>query len=69
MSFSSDTKAELCRAGLQKHCCALAEAYGILLFCNQFAADGIRVVTSNAELAERLPKLFKKAFGFSFDAV
>ena len=69
MSFSSDTRAELCRSPLQKHCCALAEAYGILLFCNQFAAEGIRVVTSSQELAERLPKLFKKAFGFSFDSV
>jgi DNA-binding protein WhiA len=69
MSFSSDTRAELCRAPLQKHCCALAEAYGILLFCNQFASDGIRVVTSSPELAERLPRLFKKAFGFFFDSV
>ena len=69
MSFSSDTRAELCRTGLQKHCCAVAEAYGILLFCNQFTADGIRVVTSSPELAERLPKLWKKAFGLHFDAV
>ncbi|HBR09387.1 MAG TPA: DNA-binding protein WhiA, partial [Clostridiales bacterium] len=30
MSFSSEAKAELCRAAMQKKCCAVAEAYGIL---------------------------------------
>jgi len=69
MSFSTDTKAELCRVPLQKHCCAVAEAYGILLYCNMFTADEIRIVTSSAELTERLPKLFKKAFGIAFDIV
>ncbi len=67
MSFSTDTKAELCRVPLQKNCCAVAEAYGILLYCNMFSADEIRIVTSSAELTERLPKLFKKAFGIAFD--
>ena len=33
MSFSYDTKNELCRLPVQKLCCARAEAYGILLFC------------------------------------
>lgn len=69
MSFSSDTKAELCRAPLQKRCCAVSEAYGVLLFCNLFSAEEIRIVTGNEELAERLPKLFKRAFGLSFDEV
>lgn len=69
MSFSSETKAELCRVPLQKQCCALAEAYGILLYCNMFTADEIRIVTASALLTERLPKLFKKAFGLAFDAV
>lgn len=68
MSFSSDTKAELCREPLQKKCCAIAEAYGILLYCNMFSADEIRIVTSSTEVTERLPKLFKKAFGCAFDS-
>ena len=67
MSFSSETKAELCREPLQKRCCAVAEAYGVLLYCNMFTADEIRIVTSSTELTERLPKLFKKAFGINFD--
>ena len=69
MSFSSDTKAELCRLPIQKHCCALAEAYGILLYCNMFTADEIRIVTSSLLFAERLPKLFKRAFNVGFDSV
>ena len=62
MSFSSDTKAELCREPLHKRCCAIAEAYGVMLYCNTFTAGEIRIVTGNTELAERLPKLIKKAF-------
>lgn len=69
MSFSTETKAELCRLPLQKNCCSIAEAYGILLYCNMFTADEIRIVTSSAELTERLPKLFKKAFGIAFDII
>ena len=69
MSFSSETKAELCRQPLQKRCCAIAEAYGVLLYCNMFTADEIRILTSSPELTEHLPKLFKKAFGLNFDAV
>lgn len=69
MSFSSETKAELCREPLQRRCCALAEAYGVLLYCNLFTAGEIRIVTSSAEFAQRLPKLFKKAFNLGFDPV
>lgn len=68
MSFSGDTKAELCTEPIQKRCCAIAEAYGVLLYCNMFSADEIRIVTSSSEFAERLPKLFKKAFGCGFDS-
>lgn len=68
MSFSSETKSELCRLPLQKRCCAVAEAYGVLLYCNMFTAAEIRIVTSSDDFAERLPKLFKKAFNCSFDS-
>ncbi|NLW64962.1 MAG: DNA-binding protein WhiA [Clostridiales bacterium] len=68
MSFSSDTKAELCRAPLSKRCCAVAESYGVLLYCNMFSASEIRIMTSSSDFAERLPKLFRKAFGCSFDS-
>ncbi len=67
VSFSGTAKAEICRAVPQKHCCALAECFGILLFCNSFGADGIRIVTECSEFAGILPKLFKKAFSLTFD--
>ncbi len=69
VSFSGGAKAELCRSVPQKHCCAVAECFGILLFCNSFGADGIRIITESRHLAQVLPKLFKKAFGLSFDQV
>lgn len=67
MSFSYDTKEELCRASISSKCCAVAEAYGILLYCNTFSKHGIKIVTESRPLAKRIPKLFKKAFGVSFD--
>lgn len=67
VSFSACAKAEMCRGFPQKTCCALAEAFGILLFCNSFSSDGIRIITESREFAQRLPKLFKKAFGITFD--
>ena len=69
ISFSGATKAELCRCFPQRHCCALAQCFGILLFCNSFSADGIRIVTESKEFAAMLPKLFRKAFSLNFDAV
>lgn len=52
---------------MQKLCCARAEAYGILLYCNTFSASEVRIITGNPALAARLPKLFHRAFGLRFD--
>lgn len=67
VSFSAGAKAEICRVLLAKRCCALAQCFGILLFCNHFAGDSIRIITESREFAQLLPKLFKKAFDLSFD--
>ena len=67
MSFSSDTKAELCRIRIDKRAVALAECYGILLCANTFHSREIRIITASEEFAQRLPKLFRKAFSLSFD--
>ena len=69
MSFSVDVKTELCRAPLSRKCCAQAEAYGVLLYCNTFHAAQARIVTENGAFAQRLPLLFKKAFRFTFDSL
>lgn len=67
MSFSFDTKNELCRLPVQKLCCARAEAYGILLYCNTFSSSEVRIITENPNFAARLPKLFQRAFNVQFD--
>ena len=55
MSFSYDTKNELCRLPVQKLCCARAEAYGILLFCDTFSGAEVRIITGNPPFAARRP--------------
>ena len=67
VSFSGRAKAEICKIIPQKQCCALAQCFGILLFCNTFGSGGIRIITESREFAQSLPKLFKKAFNISFD--
>ncbi len=68
MSFSSDTKIELCKTP-ERPCCVLAEIYGILLYCNTFSEREIRIITESQALALRLPRLFKRALDIGFDAV
>ena len=66
-SFSGAAKAEICGSFPSKKCCALAECFGILLFCNTFSADCVKIVTESREFGQLLERLFKKAFGFGFD--
>ena len=67
MSFSSNVKVELCKDSLSKKSCAVAEGYGVLLYCNTFSSTEIRIITESRDFAARLPRLFKKAFGITFD--
>lgn len=67
MSFAANVKSELCRPEVHKGCCALAESMGVLLYANTFAADCIRIVTESRDFGIRLPRLFRKALGVSFD--
>ena len=68
ISFSAAAKAEICRDIPHKHCCALAECFGILLFSNSFAADNVKIITESREFAYILPRLFKRAFDLDFDS-
>lgn len=67
MSFSSNVKQELCKIPITRKCCAAAECYGALLYCNTFTYDEIKIITESREFAKRLPLLLKKAFGLEFD--
>lgn len=69
MSFSSQTKMELCRIGIGSKSCAQAEMYGVLLFCNHFSAREVKIFTESAELVERLKQLLRRAFHMEFDAL
>lgn len=68
LSFSASAKAEISRMIPNKACCALAQSFGVLLYCNHFSADGVKIITESREFAYILPKLFKKAFGLTFDS-
>lgn len=67
VSFSGNVKAELCRSFPQKKCCASAQLFGTLLFCNSFSSAGIKIITENKEFAQMLPKLLRRACGITFD--
>ena len=66
-SFAYKAKNEMCRTQLSRQCCARAEAYGVLLYCNTFTPTLVRIITENAEFAARLPRLFQRAFSVKFD--
>lgn len=68
LSFSASAKAEVCRGFPQKTCCALAQCFGVLLYCNSFQSDNIKIITESREFAYILPKLFQKAFDMDFDS-
>ena len=67
VSFSGSAKAEICKSVPVRKCCALAECFGILLFCNTFTDESVKIVTESREFGQFLPKLFKKAFNINFD--
>lgn len=69
MSFSSEVKTELCRPKPARRCCAQAEACGILLYCNRFSPSEVKIITESLPFAQRLPGLFHRAFGLSFDGL
>jgi DNA-binding protein WhiA len=46
----------------------MAECFGILLFCNSFQPDHIRIITESREFAWILPRLFETAFDMEFDS-
>ena len=62
MAWINEPTGRICSWGIP-----LAEAYGVLLYCNTFTPSEVRIITENPEFAARLPKLFHKAFSLRFD--
>lgn len=65
MSFSSETKTELCALPLGETCCVTAECYGMLLFCREFTERSIRFVTESEAVAKRLRELCRTLFSIA----
>lgn len=66
-TFAQKVKTELCEPRVERKCCAVAEAYGVLLYAHSFSPRSVRIRTASEEFAERLPHLFRRAFGLDFD--
>lgn len=66
-TFAQKVKTELCEPRVERKCCAVAEAYGVLLYAHNFSPRSVRIRTASDEFAERLPHLFRRAFGIDFD--
>ncbi len=67
MSFSGNAKAEICDNLPHSRCCCQAMAFGILLYCNTFTDETVRIITESREFALLLPRLFRRAFSLEFD--
>ena len=57
MSFSSDTKKELCRCKTKPREMRKAEAYGLILFCKKFSSNEIFFRTESETAAKRFTEI------------
>ncbi len=62
MSFTTDTKNELCRLPVGAPCCILAESLGMLLYANRFSESGVRLQSDNPAVRRRACQLLHAAF-------
>lgn len=67
MSFTTDTKNELCRLPLGAPCCTLAESLGMLLYANRFSEAGVRFQSDNPAVRRRAAALLHAAFRIEAD--
>lgn len=63
MSFSSDTKSELCHKRPPHPCCEKAECYGMLLFGRLFNSAGVTLTTESEETAQRIAQMTAQLTG------
>ena len=63
MSFSSDTKRELCKVQAKLDEMIKAEAYGLLLFCKKFSDKDILFKTESGDAAQRFADIITAQTG------
>ena len=66
MSFSSETKNELCRV-VPQQCCRKAECYGLLLFGRSFSPAAVSMTTENLAAARLTAQLAAEVTGAIMD--
>ncbi|NLG92334.1 MAG: DNA-binding protein WhiA [Clostridiales bacterium] len=67
MSFSSDTKIELCKETPRDSCCRKAECYGLLLFARAFSDHAITLTTESGAAAHLAAQLTAETIGVIVD--
>lgn len=65
MSFSAQTKTELCAIPVSRDCCAGGGGLWAAAVCAHVSHTEIAVVTANEALAKRVPPLLTRAFSAS----
>ena len=63
MSFSMDTKNDLCALAAKKLCCKRAQLYGMLISGNVFSPERIRLITENERVSQTIVRLLREVYG------
>lgn len=66
MSFSFDTKCEICENSLKKTCCKTAQFYGMVLFAQNVGLDKLKLTTENVVVINVLNELANDILGINF---
>ncbi len=66
MSFSYDTKCELCTIKLKNDCCKLSQLYGMVLFAQNIGSDSLKITTENVLIVNLLSELAENVAGVYF---
>lgn len=67
MSFSFDTKCEICEIKLKNDCCRLARLYGMVLFAQNIGSDVLKITTENVVVVNMLSELAESVLGVYFN--
>lgn len=67
MSFSFDTKCEICENKLKKNCCKTAQFYGMILFAQNVGQSSFKLTTENVVVINVINELANDILGFNFN--
>ena len=66
MSFSSDTKYEICDSKIKKKCCKVSQLYGMVLFAQNVNDTVVKINTENVVAINLVNQLANDVFGINF---